>query len=356
MYQDRTAQESEDLWLQLAEHNPDVIWMFSPDWTELKFVNDAYEDIWGRSIGTLADDPADFLNGIHPDDREKVQEKMAQLSNEEAIEVEYRVNHIEDYQRYVWVEGEPIYNDEGEHIAVAGFVRDITERKQYERELEQKTEQLEALNRLVRHDIQNDMTVILSRAQLLENYISPEGKEYLKKLQDTSEHIVELTEIARDFVRILEDDNETEVKPISIRSMLTTQLDTAQKLYPEADIGAISNIPDVEVQANELLSSVFRNLLNNAVQHNDKDTPVVDVSCDARTDTIAVRIADNGPGIPDEQKQSIFGKGEKGLGSHGTGIGLYLVHTLVSIYDGDVWIEDNEPEGAVFTVELETLG
>jgi signal transduction histidine kinase len=67
---------------------------------------------------------------------------------------------------------------------------------------------------------------------------------------------------------------------------------------------------------------------------------------------VTVRIADNGPGVPDERKESVFGKGEKGLESDGTGIGTYLVKTLVSRYSGTVWVEDNEPRGAVFVVEL----
>nr|WP_302080744.1 ATP-binding protein [Salinibaculum sp. KK48] len=49
---------------------------------------------------------------------------------------------------------------------------------------------------------------------------------------------------------------------------------------------------------------------------------------------------------------SPFGKGEKGLDSPGTGIGLYLVQTLLDQYGGDVWVADNDPEGAVFVVEL----
>jgi signal transduction histidine kinase len=67
---------------------------------------------------------------------------------------------------------------------------------------------------------------------------------------------------------------------------------------------------------------------------------------------VTVRIADNGPGVPDERKESVFGKGEKGLESDGTGIGTYLVKTLVSRYSGTVWVEDNEPGGAVFVVTL----
>jgi signal transduction histidine kinase len=104
--------------------------------------------------------------------------------------------------------------------------------------------------------------------------------------------------------------------------------------------------------ADEMLGSVFRNLLINAVQHNDKPVPEATVTVRDRADTVRVHVADNGPGVRDAHKEAIFGKGEKGLNSEGTGIGLHLVQTLVESYGGDVWATDNDPEGAIFVVEL----
>jgi signal transduction histidine kinase len=106
------------------------------------------------------------------------------------------------------------------------------------------------------------------------------------------------------------------------------------------------------VIGNEMLGSVFRNLLQNAILHNDKETPEITITAERQQRQIEVRIADNGPGVPDAQKETIFGKGAKGLESEGTGIGLYLVQSLVESYGGDVWVEDNTPEGAIFVVQL----
>lgn len=108
----------------------------------------------------------------------------------------------------------------------------------------------------------------------------------------------------------------------------------------------------MDILADDLLESVFRNLLKNAIQHNDKDVPTVAVSAHADEQTVTVRVADNGPGIPDGQKDEIFGKDTKGLNSEGTGIGLYLVDKLVTSYGGDVSVEDNTPEGTVFVVDF----
>jgi signal transduction histidine kinase len=101
-----------------------------------------------------------------------------------------------------------------------------------------------------------------------------------------------------------------------------------------------------------MLSSVFGNLLNNAIQHNDTEAPRVSVTVETTAETVVVRVADNGPGIPVDRRDEVFGRGEKGLDSAGTGVGLYLVDRLVDAYGGSVAIEDNDPEGAVFVVEL----
>jgi signal transduction histidine kinase len=101
-----------------------------------------------------------------------------------------------------------------------------------------------------------------------------------------------------------------------------------------------------------MLGAVFRNLLNNAVQHNDTAEPYVTVACDVDDAVVTVQIADNGPGIPDDQTDSIFEKGNTGIESAGSGIGLYLVATLVDQYDGTVRVDDNQPRGAVFTVQI----
>jgi signal transduction histidine kinase len=122
--------------------------------------------------------------------------------------------------------------------------------------------------------------------------------------------------------------------------------------YPEATFEEPSSYPDVTVVGNTLLSSVFTNLLNNAVQHNDTDDPTVEVEATATDEVLRVRIADDGPGIPDRQKERIFGRGERGLDSGGSGLGLYLVERLLEDFGGSITVSDNEPRGSVFEIEL----
>jgi signal transduction histidine kinase len=143
-----------------------------------------------------------------------------------------------------------------------------------------------------------------------------------------------------------------DLKQIRLRPALESEVDDVRSNYGHALVHIEGTIPDGEVLADEMLESVFRNLLKNAIQHNDAEVPEVTVSATEGEETVTVRIADNGPGISDERTEKIFEQGEMGLDSEGTGLGLYLVETLVDRYGGDVYVEDNDPTGAVFVVEL----
>ncbi|TQQ79639.1 PAS domain S-box protein [Halonotius roseus] len=129
---------------QLTETTDDVFWLFDAEFSEIQFVNSAYEDVWGRSIADLEADSMDFAAGIHPDDRGIAMDAIERLQQGESTEAEYRVNAEEDFGRWVSVKGEPIYND-GEIVRVAGIARDITERKAREQELRRSERRFEAV-------------------------------------------------------------------------------------------------------------------------------------------------------------------------------------------------------------------
>ncbi|MFB6122060.1 MAG: ATP-binding protein [Haloferacaceae archaeon] len=214
--------------------------------------------------------------------------------------------------------------------------------------LEEEREKLELLTRIVHHDIGNDLTVVHGMDELLEDHVDEPGRQYLARLQRATTDAVDVTRTAREFVNLLDDETDRDVAPISLRNVLETQVDNASATYPQASI-VCEEVPDVEVLADEMLSSVFRNLLTNAVQHSDADVPHVECTATVDDEVARVRIADNGPGIDDERKGALFEREESTLDS---GLGLYLVDQLVAGYGGDVRVEDSEMGGAAFVVEL----
>jgi PAS domain S-box-containing protein len=146
--------------------------MFSQDWDELLFIS-GYEEIWGRSKAELEGNPTDFLNATHPDDTAYVKEEMGRLSDGEAIDIEYRLLN-EGETKWVWVKGEPIFDDSGNVVRVVGFTRDITERRQRERRYQTLVENLPGI--VYRAEVAPDwpMLFIQGECEMLTGYTADE--------------------------------------------------------------------------------------------------------------------------------------------------------------------------------------
>jgi len=227
-------------------------------------------------------------------------------------------------------------------------------------QLRETQDQLDVLNRMLRHDIRNDIEIVLTWAALLETEVTPAGREYLERIQRAGNHVSELTAVVRDLTEAIHGDGTLDLEATSLERVLTEELEKRRETFQHAEITMPEPPePGTYVLANELLSSVFRNLLTNAVQHNDSERPTVTVTVEDGDDHVRVDVVDNGPGIPEEVRESLFGEGEKGLESDGTGIGLFLVRSLVESYGGNVRVEDRSggddgsgETGTVFVVEL----
>jgi len=232
-------------------------------------------------------------------------------------------------------------------------VRYALERQRQNRELRRTTEQLEVLTRILRHDIRNDVQVVQGWSEKVAAEVGPEHQPDLQKIVETSGHIRELTENTGKFLDVLTGEDDPETERVRVDRVLHDELEKADTTYTAATFERDGEFTPASAPANELLSSVFRNLLNNAAQHAG-DEPTVEVDLSVREETVCVTIRDDGPGVPDGKKAEVFGKGEYGLASDGTGIGLYLVNTLVEGFGGEVRVEDrrNGHDGARFVVDL----
>lgn len=278
------------------------------------------------------------------------------------------INRRKDGEQYVVEQTiAPVEGPDGEIEQFIAVNHEITELRELEESLRQQRKQLDVLNRVLRHDIRNDMNVVVAWGEMLEDEVTPEGQEKLDRILRAGRHVVELTNVARDLSALIHGDEMPNLKSISLRQILSEELEKRRETFSHAEI-TMPEPPDpgTHVLANELLSSVFRNLVNNAVQHNHTAQPKVMITVKENVGSVRIRVADNGPGIPDDIKEDLFGEGEKGLESGGTGMGLFLVDSLVESYGGDVWIEDRagsesfgesdeaEQTGVVFVVELST--
>jgi len=306
-------------------------------------------------LDQLGSEPVDLLLldlGLGATDGAETFERIREMTEELPVVV---LTNLEDEQTAVELlqQGAQDYLSKGDlgEDQLIKSIRYALERQEQTRKLRTTTEQLEVLNRILRHDVRNDVQVLKLWSERLVEEVDEEHVEEIRRITETSDHIRELTDNTREFLEVVTGESDPDIEPVRLDELLREELEKARSAYAAAVFDIEGSLPAVSVSANSMLTSVFRNLLNNAVQHNDH-RPYITVGVEVGDESVRVTVADDGPGVPDEKKEEIFGKGEHGLDSEGTGIGLHLVNTLVTGYGGHVHVEDNEPRGAAFVVEL----
>jgi signal transduction histidine kinase len=205
------------------------------------------------------------------------------------------------------------------------------------------TNALAFINNLIRHDLRNDLNVIQGHADLLSESAADVGAGDPAVVAEKTDEALSRIETSKVIADTLIGDPDLE--PIDLVPVVA---EMAARISNTVAATVETDLPDsAVVSANDGVQSVVDNLIENAVEHNDADDPRVAVAVTAGYDFVRLTVTDNGPGIPDDRKGTVFEPGEGGSGG-----GLSLIYTLVTGYGGDVWIEDAEPRGTRFVVEL----
>lgn len=136
-------QESEQRFRQLAETIEEVFWLAGIDHQPL-YISPAYEEIWGHKLEEVYQDPFQWFQAIHPEDKDYVESELPkQLLGE--YEAEYRIIRPDGEIRWIRDRAFPIRNDEGEVYRIAGIAEDITQRKQFEFQIQEQEQFLRSI-------------------------------------------------------------------------------------------------------------------------------------------------------------------------------------------------------------------
>lgn len=135
--------ESEARFRQLAETIQEVFWLADPVENKIIYVSPAYEEIWGRSREDLCSQRFAWLDGIHPDDRERVTQLIAIDPSMSGYDQEYRIIRPDDSIRWIRDKAFPVRNDAGEVERIAGVARDVTSHHEAVEALRESQRQLE---------------------------------------------------------------------------------------------------------------------------------------------------------------------------------------------------------------------
>jgi signal transduction histidine kinase len=241
-----------------------------------------------------------------------------------------------------------------DHVSTA--INNIRSRERLERarnDLAKRKEMVELYDRLLRHDLGNDLQVITGFSNALAGAVDDDDEtaEYARKIHRTARSAADLVERVGDLVKTLEQEDEPDRTPLG--SVLGTAVEDAEAKHESLSVEFDPGSAEYDVYAGDLLDSVFTNVLSNAAVHNDGDVSVRVYTAEPTPDTVVVGFADDGSGIPAEVRDDIFRMGEKGPDSDGTGFGLGFARALAESYGGGIEVTESDRGGAEFRITLD---
>lgn len=247
------------------------------------------------------------------------------------------------------------------------LLKQIAERERAEAEALEAKERAELYLDLMGHDISNMHQIAMSQLELAEEIMAESGrlvsdeKELIETPLQTLERSAMLINNVRKLQKLRMGEYSIEILDLGV---LLDEVVTENSNIPGTNV--IINYPTTKghyVKANQLLSDVFANLVDNAIKHSGGSVKInigVSKANDNGRMFSRVIVEDDGPGIPDERKEEIFNRLKRGQTmARGTGLGLYIVKTLVKSYHGHITIEDrvagDHSKGSRFIVSLPAM-
>ncbi len=217
------------------------------------------------------------------------------------------------------------------------IIRDITERKKSEEENRRQREQIRLINKILRHDLANNLAVINSA---LNNFKRDHNNENLITASNYIDSSSDLISKMREHEFLI---SSTNLNIYDIGEHFKKILENYQTIE-------YSVKGKCKIFADDSLNSVIDNLVRNAVVHSGTDH--IDIRILSSGKTCEIKIIDYGKGIPDKIKLKIFNEGFKyGITGH-SGLGLHIVQKAIKNWGGEILVEDNSPKGTIFTMYL----
>ncbi len=223
-----------------------------------------------------------------------------------------------------------------------------------EAEVREREQRIQVFNRVLRHNIRNDMTVVANYAEFaVEESDDPAVRNAAEKIAEHGWDLVDLGEKARRLGTGMEGEG-TEPVETDVAAVVTDVAATVREQYPEADV-SVEVRDERSSVAIPAFDAAVENVCENAVEHNDTDDPTVSVAVETITEDgeewTRVAVADDGPGIPAHER-AVLTDGEETDLDHGSGLGLWLVHWVVERSDGRLSFAENDPRGSVVRMDL----
>ncbi|WP_405210835.1 PAS domain S-box protein [Dokdonia sp. Asnod2-E02] len=339
-------------------------WLVKTPGNKMEWSKEMY-NIWGYDYNEELPDYEDVIDRVHPDDKlelQKILDKAFTLGK--PYNVEFRILIPHKPQKTIRSICQPVTDNDGEVISLAGTNQDITQQKKIAQELIRAKEKAEESDRLksaflanLSHEMRTPMNGILGFSELLRRKnISEEKKDIYLELIEKEGHrllsfisnIVDISKIESNIINI-------ENSHLNLNSLIDDLYSKYQlklegtNVKLEVNKGLSGTDSGIETDENKLVQ-ILSNLLENAIKFTKEGS--IEFGYTLKEEILQFYVKDSGIGIDEEEQKNIFDRFTQGKREQthnlGVGLGLSIVKGLIKILNGSVWIESKMGEGSIF--------
>jgi PAS domain S-box-containing protein len=361
MFRNQDAlRESERMYRAIGESMEYGVWTAGPDGGNT-FLSESFLKLTGLTLErALADG---WTSVVHPDDIGPMFAKWhVCLRDGIKWDHEFRVHGVDGQWYSILGRAVPLKNDDGVVTGWAGINLDIGRLKRVENELRELDQRKDEFLATLAHELRNPLAPLRNGLEVMR--LASGNKDMVEKARAMMERqlsqMVRLVDDLLDVSRVSRGKIELRRSDIELAAVLRNALETSQPLMSERNHQLIARLPAERIIVDgdmTRLSQVFWNLLNNAAKYTDT-AGRVELSVEAGDGQVAVRVKDNGIGIPANMRARVFDiftqvdhSLEKAQG--GLGIGLSIAKRLVEMHGGTIEVHSDGPrKGSEFIVRL----